>query len=89
MKKVIFTVSAIVCLALSAMFVSCNTAAENGCVCTYTILGGGSYTDAFDIAEMKEYFAVSSCGDLANAFTKWIELDYGEGKVAKMNCSGY
>ena len=27
MKKVIFTVSAIVCLALSAMFVSCNTAA--------------------------------------------------------------
>ena len=89
MKKVIFTVSAVVCLAISAMFVSCESAAENGCACAFTVLGEGSGSLKVDIADMKYYYAVSTCSDLASALTKEYELEYGQGSIAKINCSGY
>lgn len=86
MKKVIFTVSALVCLALSAMFVSCNEAV-NGCTCRLTFTGQGTETATFDLAQMKEQFAVSSCSALATSLKDYFEKQ--EYVVASSVCTSY
>ena len=73
MKKKIFLVSALVVMAMSAMFVACNSKDKNepelkGCTCEYYIVSlGESDTAYFSITEMKSQFGASTCAELTQA----------------------
>lgn len=73
MKKKIFLVSALVVMAMSAMFVACDSKDKNepelkGCTCEYYIVSlGESDTAYFSITEMKSQFGASTCAELTQA----------------------
>lgn len=64
MKKKFFLVSALVAMAISAMFVACNqNTPTNGCICTYTE-EGQKQTIRITFEEMVDYYNVTTCAEL-------------------------
>ncbi|MGM9838287.1 MAG: hypothetical protein ACI30A_07375 [Paludibacteraceae bacterium] len=69
MKKQIFLVSALVAMAMSAMFVSCKDKNEpadsiNGCMCTIEWTDGTEDSQAISLSDMKAEYGVTSCSKL-------------------------
>ena len=73
MKKKIFLVSALVVMAMSAMFVACSSKNEpkdefKGCTCEYyDPSDGSSFNNFFSASEMKSQYGATSCSALASA----------------------
>ncbi|MBR3566258.1 MAG: hypothetical protein IKN91_08045 [Paludibacteraceae bacterium] len=65
MKKHFFIVSALVLVALSAMFVACE--AKDGCTCTYQ-----GETQHITLAQMKQYAGEKTCAGLQRYY-----IDHG------------
>ena len=82
MKKTMIFVSAVVVMAMGAMFVACsnNNAPVNGCRCTMTI-EGQSQTREITVDEMDRY-GYKTCGDIYNA---WKE----SGTPGSFYCNAY
>ena len=87
MKKKIFLVSALVLMAMGAMFVSCKKGSiKNGCTCT---MSDGYYTETEFITgaemqevadEIAEYYnvAITTCSDYSDFVMRyWGMSDYG------------
>ena len=81
MKKKIFLVSALIAMAVSAMFVGCKDKNEaedssdiNGCKCTFYYSGEKIDTEKFDLDEMEDYYDVKTCSKLQKSLNK--ELEY-------------
>lgn len=91
MKKKIFLVSALVAMAMSAMFVSCKKDSKNepsggdinGCKCTIYWEDGETDTEKISIDDMKEYYDVTSCSKLVR-----VLMSDAEG-VDDIKCSEY
>lgn len=67
MKRKILLVSALVVVAMGAMFVSCRGGIK-GCTCKLTYSDGSTDTEYISRAEMNEYGYVY-CGDLVREFS--------------------
>ena len=87
MKKKFFLVGALVAMSMSAMFVACNgNNPTNGCECTYSYQGE-SETARITLAEMKEYYGVTTCSALASTIEKELKAETGFSVSA--SCKGY
>ena len=63
MKKKLL-VSAMIVMAMSAMFVACNqNTPTNGCICTYTV-DGQKQTERMTFEDMVDYYQASTCAEL-------------------------
>lgn len=84
MKKTMIFVSAVVVMAMGAMFVACsnNNAPVNGCTCTHSYQGETD-TESITLAEMQEY-GWKTCGDIVASFNQAMA-----GSGASMTCKGY
>lgn len=84
MKKTMLFVSAVVVMAMSAMFVACsnNNAPVNGCTCTLSYQGQ-TETQSITLAEMQEN-GWKTCGDIVAAFNQ-----EAAGSGVSMTCKGY
>ena len=86
MKKKFFLVGALVVMSMSAMFVACNqNTPTNGCKCTFKH-NGETDSNTITLAEMKEYYNVTSCGALASAVEKEAKA---AGESISVSCSAY
>ena len=78
-------VSAVVVMAMSAMFVACSeNAPANGCTCTENYKGE-SETFTMPLEEMKNY-GYKTCSDIVADFNKYTQ---GASDGATMTCKGY
>ena len=97
MKKKFMLVSAMVIMAMSAMFVACNekksnTPSEtteedskpaNGCICTVTDKEGQKETVRVEFNDMVDYYQATTCSELSTAFKDYIAAS------SKVSCKGY
>lgn len=86
MKKKIFLVSALVAMAMSTMFVACNSnSPTNGCTCTLSFQGE-TETESISLAEMKEY-GYKTCSDVAADLKAELRKEGMSG--VNVSCSAY
>lgn len=93
MKKKFMLVSAMVIMAMSAMFVACNqntpsestdeTKPANGCICTVTDKEGQKETVRVEFNDMVDYYQATTCSELATAFKDYIAAS------SRVSCKGY
>lgn len=96
MKKKFMLVSAMVIMAMSAMFVACNeknqnnpsepaeeSKPENGCICTVTDKEGQKETYRVEFNDMVDYYQATTCSELSTAYKDYIAAS------SKVSCKGY